>query len=499
MHCSSSLLTPMPMESIFPHFHTLAATKMTVGQLVAAGVMGGTIIVFWSFTHWRAAVKVAFVIALIEGAIRKWLLPGGQEMVYFLKDIFLLGAYLKFFFAPDTDLRGYNLKVPGTVIFALAAMLFPAALNPNIGSIILALYGLKIYLFYIPLLFLMPFLFRTEKEMNLQLTLYALIAIPICLLGAAQFAAGGDSPLNVYAQNTGNAVSGFGFGEKVRITGTFSYITGHMTFIVFFTSLSLALLAQSQTRWKWLLMGVSLPLLAGNALMNGSRSTIYLVGFMLIGFTLASVSGKLGSNKRFTSMLLTGVALCALAGSYFFYEAYLNISTRAKVSNDNVYSRVVEHPLAALELALIDAGFGGYGIGMAHPALEGMRRALKFPSPEEKAPVYDMELGQVVAELGPLIALCWYVLRLVCLFTAWHAYYSCRNTFHKPIALMAALLNLPYLIMGVVYNHTANMLLFGITGLAFVSLIESNVTKRYPQGRRQPATREPKLGVALPE
>lgn len=68
---------------------------------------------------------------------------------------------------------------------------------------LLALYGLKIYLFYIPLLFLMPFLFRTEQEINRQMTWYALIAIPICLLGAAQFAAGSASPLNVLCAKLG--------------------------------------------------------------------------------------------------------------------------------------------------------------------------------------------------------------------------------------------------------------------------------------------------------
>ncbi|MCX6840488.1 MAG: hypothetical protein NTX35_22115 [Verrucomicrobia bacterium] len=461
------------------------AAKLSTAEMVSYGVISMSVIMIWAYSNWRAAVKVAFVIALLEGAIRKWLLPGGQEMVYFLKDIFLVGAYLKFFMAPDPELRAYRLNVPTSLICVLGATLLPAVLNPNIGSMMLALYGLKIYLFYIPLLFIMPFLFRTEREMNQQMTWYALIAIPICLLGAAQFAAGSGSPLNVYAQSSAEGISGFGFGEKVRITGTFSYITGHMTFIVFFTALSFALLAQSQTRWKWLLMGGVLPLLAGNALMNGSRSSIYLIGFVLIGFTLASVSGKLGSNKSFTAMLLTGVAVCVLAGAYFFYEAFQNLSTRAKVSDDNVYTRAVEHPLAALEQSLSDAGLGGYGIGMCHPASEGIRRALKIPAPKMRAPVYDMELGQVVVELGPLIAVGWYLLRFVCVFTVWSAYWACKNVFQKPILLMAALLNLPYLLLGVVYNHTANMLLFGITGLAFVSLLEPTVKRRFPQGRRQ--------------
>jgi hypothetical protein len=491
----------IPTQTVFTRSQNVMsfflAAKLTATELATYGLFGTAIITFWSYLNWRAAVKVAFVLALLEGAIRKWLMPGAQELAYFLKDIFLFGAYLKFFLAPDPELRAYTLKVPTTLICVLAAILLPATLNPNIGSMLLALYGLKIYLFYIPLLFLMPFLFRTEQEMNRQMTWYALIAIPICLLGAAQFAAGSASPLNVYAQSSAENISGFGFGEKVRITGTFSYITGHMTFIVFFTALSFALLAQNQTPRKWLLMGGVLPLLAGNAMMNGSRSSIYLIGFVLIGFALASVSGKLGSNKSFTAMLLTGVAICAMAGSYFFYEAFQNIATRARVSNDNVYTRAVEHPLHALEQSLSDAGLGGYGIGMVHPATEGIRRALKIPAPKKVAPVYDMEVAQVVVELGPLIAVGWYILRLVCVFTVWSAYLACKNVFQKPVLLMAALLNLPYLLLGVVYNHTANMLLFGITGLAFVSLLEPTVKRRFPQGRRQLASLAPSQAPVL--
>jgi predicted LPLAT superfamily acyltransferase len=108
-----------------------------------------------------------------------------------------------------------------------------------------------------------------------------------------------------------------------------------------------------------------------------------------------------------------------------------------------------------------------------------------------------MELGQVVAEVGPLIALCWYLLRLVCVFTVWSAYLACKNVFQKPVLLMAALLNLPYLLMGVVYNHTANMLLFGVTGLAFVSLLEPTVKRRFPQGRRQIAAPGPSQAPVL--
>ena len=50
----------------------LAATKLPLTTLLAIGALGALVIVAWSFSNWRSAVKAAFIIALIEGALRKW-------------------------------------------------------------------------------------------------------------------------------------------------------------------------------------------------------------------------------------------------------------------------------------------------------------------------------------------------------------------------------------------------------------------------------------------
>ena len=235
------------------------AAKMTAMELATYGLLAASVVTLWSYSNWRTAVKIALVVALFEGAIRKWLMPGAQELAYFLKDIFLFGAYLKFMISPDLDVRSYRLNLPVMILCVLGALLFPPALNTNIGSYLLSLYGLKIYLYYIPLVFMMPYLFRNKDEMVRQLTWYSMLAIPICILGVLQFRAGAASPLNVYAQSSAEGISGFGFGEKVRITGTFSYITGHSTFIIFFSTLCIALLAIPQTRHKWVITFITLP------------------------------------------------------------------------------------------------------------------------------------------------------------------------------------------------------------------------------------------------
>ncbi|MFZ4767012.1 MAG: hypothetical protein ACOYMN_18830, partial [Roseimicrobium sp.] len=218
-----------------------AIQRLSTDTLMAIGAVGGIVIVALSYAQWRLAVKAAFIILLFEGAIRKWVFPQGQELVYFLKDGVLLGAYIRFYLSPDALVKSWKIRAPMAGIALLSAIPAFSALNPNIGSPILALYGVKIYLYYIPLAFMMPYLFRSQQELIKQLTWYALLATPICLLGIAQFAAPGSSLLNVYAATGSDTeATTFGFGEKVRITGTFSYLTGHTTFVIFFVGLHIA-------------------------------------------------------------------------------------------------------------------------------------------------------------------------------------------------------------------------------------------------------------------
>ena len=464
----------------------LIAARMTAMELATYGLLAASVVTLWSYSNWRAAVKIAIIIALFEGAIRKWLMPSAQELAYFLKDIFLFGAYLKFMISPDLDVRAYRLNLPVMLLCMLGSLLLPPALNTNIGSFLLALYGLKIYLYYVPLLFMMPYLFRNKDEMVRQLTWFSMLAIPICILGVLQFRAGAASPLNVYAQSSAEGISGFGFGEKVRITGTFSYITGHSTFIIFFATLCIALLAIPKTRFKWVITFITLPLLAANSMMNGSRSSMYTVAVIIIGFLIASMTGRLVSSKNFTWVLSAGVAACVVGGAYFFYEAYTMFSTRAKISNDNIAFRAVEHPLWSIQQSVKDGGIIGFGIGMAHPASEGIRRALKIPAPKQKCPVYDQEVGQIIAEIGPISAVAWYALRLIVLFSVWSLFFRCRDPVYSPIILMAGLLNLAYMSMGVVYNHTSNILLFAVLGLAFSKLLEPLVKRRFTRQHSAP-------------
>lgn len=475
------------------------ASNLSKTTLLGVGTAGALVVTLWSFYHWRAAVKMALVVALLEGALRKWLFPQGQELVYFLKDVFLFGAYLKFFLAPDLDVRSHRLRIPTGVILALCGIVAAFALNPNINSAIISVFGLKAYFYYLPLLFMMPFLFLTEEELIKQMTRFTLIALPICLLGLAQWQAGPESILSVYAQRDGDRITadgfGFGMGDRARITSTFSYLTGHATFIVFFVTLCLVMLTLREARWKWIIAWVVLPLLAVNALMGGSRSSLYTAAFIIAGMSLPAFAGRIGQGTPIRTILISSMATGGIVISYWFYEAFFYMSTRAKYAGETLYERTIGHTHEALSFAIEKAGWFGYGLGLTHPATASLKNFLGLAGPAQQPVGVEAEAGNVWMEVGAFGFVAWYAFRFLLVWLCWRSYTLARTPVQKSFALAAFLLSLPYLSMQVVMNHTASILLFAFCGLAMLPTLEPLVMLRHRRPQRTgPPSRQPAHG-----
>jgi hypothetical protein len=460
-------------------FLILAAPKLSIGTLLLIGVFAGLMVVAWAYSNWRAAIKLALVIALLEGAIRKWVFPSGHELVYFLKDGILLGAYLRVFFGSEPEFRLTHLKVASNEILILCVIIGLSALNPNFGSPIQGLFGLKMYFMYLPLVFIMPRLFRSEEEAVRQLTWFLWIAVPICLLGIAQWKAGPSSPLNVYANmpESGSNPAGFGFGDKVRITGTFSYIAGHTTFLLFFIGLTFAILTDRKTKYPWLIVATILPLLLGNTLMNGARSLIFYVLVLFVAFAFFGFTGQIGQGTKFRSILIACVAMGGIAVTYLFVDAFFFISQRFIRSPDSVSDRATTWHLRTLEHSIAEAGAFGYGLGITFPASYSLAAALKLPPPRERPPFMESEPGQIWMETGPTGFLSWFAIRGMLILACFTAYRQARTPFQRSMAILAATISLIFLLSLVVGNHTGNILIHALLGLALVPLLESTVPR----------------------
>lgn len=476
--------------------------KLSLIQMAMLGAFGTMIVVILAMMNWRRAVYAAMVVALFEGAIRKWIFPQGSELVYFFKDIILFGAYLKFYLFPDPDIRTWRVRVPGTLITIVCITLAVfGGLNPNIGSPILALYGLKIYLWYVPLGAMVPLLFRNEVEMTTMLFRYSLFAIPICLLGAAQFVAGPSSWLNVYAATEFTEISHvatFGENNAARISGTFSYITGHAVFVQFFFILSLGLVTGINDKRRWVLLFGNLPLLVANGLMSGSRGAVFCM--LIVGAIVGATStvSKIGKGRSTVPYLLVGAVLIVFGVSVFFNKALQAFENRRTTAEDTTFGRMM-FPVYSVMEASKEVDFMGFGIGLSHPASMAMRSALKIKPSKKRCPVYDSESGQVLAELGWPGFLIWHVFRIAMVWQCWVAFRRSPPSMFRALALGFFCYNLLMLPGSFILNHTANVFSCAAWGFCLIPNLESLVRRPrtlqvpQPQILRGRGSRVPRL------
>src|SRR5206468_9375936 len=95
-------------------------------ELAALGAVLGAALFTLGMRRWREAIPAALLIAVFEGAVRKWVLPDYGQLIYFAKDILLLGAYAGFFLPRVLRHQPLALRHPATtplVLFGLVAVL----------------------------------------------------------------------------------------------------------------------------------------------------------------------------------------------------------------------------------------------------------------------------------------------------------------------------------------------------------------------------------------
>ena len=221
-------------------------------QTALLAALGG-IAMLWAANNWRKATLGVMVLLVFEGAIRKWVVPGAQQVVYFAKDALLVACY----FGMWRDSRSRRMWVP--IAPPLVAFLVLGAgwaafevFNPNLPNLLVGVLGFKAYFLYVPMMLLVPACFASDRDLARFLARYALLAIPVGMLGLAQFASPTSSALNAYARmnEEQSYVATFGSSEHVRVTGTFSFITGYTSFLLAMAILLLVLLASSGWRLR---------------------------------------------------------------------------------------------------------------------------------------------------------------------------------------------------------------------------------------------------------
>jgi hypothetical protein len=429
--------------------------------------LGSAAAATWAVFRWRQAVQVVMVLLVVEGAIRKWLFPGAQDLVYLTKDILLLGVYGGFLRArPRVRYRPPRLVTFYAVLVLVALFGLLQILNPQLPNLLVGVFGFKAYFMYVPLLFVVPAAFPSDRELLVFLRRYIVLSIPVGILAAMQFVSSSSSMLNVYAR-TEEGASGyattFGSSEFVRVTATFSYITGYGSYLVAITILILAYLAAARWRLRRsVVIYTALGTCLLGMLMTGSRGPVLMLGLLFpIYWWLAVVRG--GQGRVTFPRLLLGITLLAVLLRSVGGDALAAFRGRAAGSGEELQARIIL-PFTTPWIILPEAGVLGYGIGATHQTATVVAKGI-VPYSWLNGLAVEAESGRVMIELGPVGFVLFYFLRVYLIIFALRQVLQMRTGFHRALATACLLFFLAQLAGSIVFDVTADLFFWFFGGL----------------------------------
>jgi hypothetical protein len=426
----------------------------------------------------RNGLFLFLALVVFDGAVRKWLLPESEQVVYILKDLVLLamlGAYV---------LR-FGLKLPagiaGTALVGWLGMYVVITalqvLNPSLPSLLLGLVGLKTHILYAALLVLVPATFRDTEDLVRALRYMIVPIVFVLVLGILQFGYPLDHPINRYVRGTTQDIATFGLINRVRITSTFSYVSGMTVFVFFALCLGVALLAAG--RWRLASNKLTIACIIAAVVvtpMTGARWIYYMLMLSVPVFLFGMVRSSMLQTRYALRLVILG-SLGVAAVSLGSIEALESFEQRRQVAADT-QERIESLLLDPFKLAA-DAGLIGYGAGSTHQVAPALVRDAGY---YQWLPTTDFEdeTGRIMLELGIVGFVVVFALRVYLCRMAWLAMVNGGSRNEKALAGGALAFFLAHLVSPIVFNVTGGALYWFFAGVVATILRDQHARRIVP-------------------
>jgi hypothetical protein len=325
-----------------------------------------------------------------------------------------------------------------------------------------ALFGIRAYLIYIPLMYLVPALFPNATALRRFGRVFLVVALVPLVVGCVQFASPVDSVVNRYAWSSEDITAfGEGFGRP-RITGTFPYIAGHTTFLTVMLLMCLPFAVYAQSGKTRLSVLVILSLTLSNIFMTGSRTpmVISIAGLLVLAAMSVRISWAELPRTILALALAAGVMLWIAVS--VFPEAYNAFVLRTAGTEEDMAGRAVS-PMRNVVSSVEKSGLNGYGVGSANQAA-----IIIQPEGRRSMPGAENETERIIIELGPIGFLLVMMGRLQISAALWSALGQAHGAERRAFLTGAFLVSLAYLLGNLVFNSTASIAYWFLAGFALL-------------------------------
>ena len=349
---------------------------------------------------WREPTDLSFLkkvlwfylaVWLVEGSLRKWVLPGLSTPLLIIRDPILLYIY---YLAFTKGVFPKGVFVTSVIVLGAVALLVSVAATDT--PLLIELYGLRASYLHMLLIFLIPNVFDLDDVRWLgKWTLLA--AVPMALLVFLQFLAGRGSWLNAGAGGTTNGMIEAAYGH-IRPSGTFSFTTGLTGFTAMTAVFFLYHLLEQRVypRLIWL---AAAPALVVLVILSGSRTAAGLVFIIMSALIFVGIVHRRYRPVTFKLAGLVGL-LMLLAGSFAVFKQGMEVFAYRFGNASNVRVGFIGRFFDTLDVPFQIAERApafGCGLGMGTNAAGGLLLG------HSAFLLTEGELGRDIMESGPLV------------------------------------------------------------------------------------------------
>lgn len=431
-----------------------------LGQWIVAGDMNAIVfaalgLVFGAISlailrDWRAGFYIFIVWLLFEDFVRKYM--GNNMLIYFVKDALAAIVYFSFFHAVSQR-RAIRFRFPFLIFIGFFFWLgILQCFNPNSPSLLYGLLGVKLYFYYIPLLFVGYELIRTDQDLHRFLLVNMVLGCAIAAVGIIQSIVG-QSFLNpsvlasdIRALGTLYRVDPVSGATLYQPNSVFVSAGRFDIYLILAWLLGLGsagYLLLRRERGQSIIFG-GLAVIAVAALMSAGRGALlYALGS---GFVLAAAFlwGAPWSQKQAHKLIKAIWRITAVAGigvliavSVFPSAVGIRLSYYAATilpssPTEQLTGRLESYPIQEFKKAFTEDGWlFGNGIGTASLGVQYVSRWVGKPRPNVGV---ESGYGNIMLEYGVVGLFLWWVWTAALLISAWKVVRKLRQTVYFPVA-----------------------------------------------------------------
>ena len=428
----------------------------------------------------KTLIWVYFWMLILEGAMRKWVLPMLSDPLLLMRDPVVLLIYMQ-------ALRGkffpQHWLVKITIGLGCVTFLWGCAhiFDGDYKTLIVTAYGVRTYFLHLPLIFIMAHVFKREDMVKVG-KWCLLISIPMAFLMVAQYKVGGDHWLNKATTGDDGQQLTAAMGH-IRPPGTFSFISGPCMFYPLVTVFLVYGIMNPKAYPKWLILGAA----ACTALIlpiSGSRTLVLSCG-LVVAFAVPILLRIPQYAPRFFIwggvILMAGLTLLALPVGQEALESFAarwESATESEGNGKGASSSIANRMGGGFTevFTLLDyVPFAGYGIGAGtNVGVKLNTGGVGFMYGESEWTRNVMEAGPVLGftYIGFRVMFAFYLLRL-----AW-----ARMQLQDPLPWLLMAASFIHLIMGQTSQPTALGFMVFIAGLSMCSV--DVMQRRAPSSNR---------------